>query len=110
MGKCCRIKTVRAHILSADHTLSLAAYDTQQAAINKEAVRLQEKKMRAVRLGPQCSFWCAVQEVPNAKYKELLAFLRFLEVPEALHLCKSGNVRYDLGICETGVNIILSYI
>ncbi len=33
--------------------------------------------------------------MPNSKFKALLKFLRHLEIPEALNLFKSGNVKYD---------------
>ena len=49
-----------------------------------------------MKLGLQASFWVATQELPNAKFKFLLSLLRFLEIPDALHLHKPGNVKNDI--------------
>jgi hypothetical protein len=51
--------------------------------------------MKGVKLGMKACFWVATQEIPNSKFKALLKFLRHLEIPEALYLFKSGNVKYD---------------
>ena len=90
-----RKKTVYDHLASKGHALSTAAKDPAQPTISKEVKRAEERRMKAVQLGMKACFWVANEELPNSKFKALLEFLRHLEIPKALNLFKSGNVKYD---------------
>ena len=90
-----RKKTVSDHLASKEHALSRAANNPAQPIISMEVKRAEEKRIQAVQLCMKACFWVATEEIPNSKFKTLLKCLRHLEIPEALNLFKSGNVKYD---------------
>ena len=96
-GKCCvcvdgtrnfRLKTVTDHKTSKDHLHAVAAWSSDQRSIKGAVDKEMEKKRDAISLALQTFYWFATGELPNAKFKSLLNFLRTQGMSNATYLLR----------------------
>ena len=105
-----RLKTVTDHITSKDHLHAVAAWSSDQRSIKGAVDKEMKNKRDAISLALQTCYWLATEELPNAKFKSLLNFLRVQDMSHAKYLLRGGNARYDsldifnqMLVCLSGV-------
>lgn len=66
-----------------------------QPLIRKGVQHASDKRRRAILVALDAVYWLAQEEIPNRKYKSLLALLRRRKAPDASLLQIGGNATYD---------------
>ncbi|KAI0219212.1 hypothetical protein LSAT2_029172, partial [Lamellibrachia satsuma] len=78
-----------------DHLHAVAAWSSDRRSIKGAVDKEMKNKWNAISLALQTFYWLATEELPNAKFKSLLNFLRVQDMSHAKYLLRGGNARYD---------------
>ena len=101
-----RVKTLKKHRLSRPHMLCVAAEDPTQPK-PKSKSRVDENKLQSTIGGMKAAFFLVMNDIPNAKFKNLEAWSRHMGVAEIASFHNGPRATHDSPTTFIEVNILM---
>ena len=80
------------HEISESHKTAIVAEYTK--SVNEAAAEMKKSREAAFTCALETAYFCAVEELSNCKYKQMIDFLRHRNDKDALYLHKGSNAKY----------------